>query len=225
MNNLMLDSGLIINYENGLEGGGVDQRFDFITVLEQQEKKYKRALEWCSGFGIIGYELLTRNFCEHIAFLDSYDPAIQTCIKIAVDNNIQDNVTTYLLDNIAALPHDELFDLVVANPPHHFNKEEMIGYLKVDAAENGYEMSSQQLADSIRITIDDELTIHREFFKNISKHLVPDADIFISTGPEMELIIRLAKKNKLVLINQYIPLVLLEQLSKYAKILHFKYKP
>ena len=101
----------------------------------------------------------------------------------------------------------------------------MIGYLKVDAAENGYEMSSQQLADSIRITIDDELTIHREFFKNISKHLVPDADIFISTGPDMELIIRLAKKNKLVLINQYIPLVLLEQLSKYAKILHFKYKP
>lgn len=172
---LNLYCGYNVTYDQSLEGGGIDQRRDFIYIINKIGKPlYQNALEWCSGPGVIGFELLGFNKTKHINFMDYHKPAIDSCIDNSIKNKVEDKVSVYLSDNIKSLPNDKKFDLVVANPPHMFN---------MSADRNGFpdEATEKELFENQkRIVLDQDMKIHKEFFANIRDKITDDADIFIS---------------------------------------------
>lgn len=172
---LNLYCGYNVTYDQYLEGGGIDQRRDFLYIISKIGKPiYENALEWCSGPGVIGFELLGFNKTKHINFMDCYKPAIDSCIDTSIKNKIEDKVSVYLSDNIKSLPNDKKFDLVVANPPHMFNMSvDRVGFPDEDTQKDAFENQK-------RIVLDQDMKIHKEFFANIRDKITDDADIFIS---------------------------------------------
>ena len=166
-------------YHQSLEGGGIDQRRDFLYVIGKGGKPfYNHTLEWCSGPGIIGYELLGYNKTQKISFMDCYKPALDSCLETADRNNIRDKVTVYHTDKVANLQNAEKFDLVVANPPHSFSYDEWSRQqltLEKPTPEHFNNWDNQ-----IRIDVDKDMETHKEFLDNIRDKITDDCDIFIS---------------------------------------------
>lgn len=160
-----------------LDGGGgwmKDFFSDIITTVGK--KKYKRGFEWCSGYGILGFEALGRNQCDHMTFSDYYHIAIEDCLDTAKHNGLSDKVHTYITGEIGSIPESDKWDLVIGNPPHAFGPIEQSKklYSNVDNSSAG---------NTLRIISDEGMAIHKEFFTNIKKHLLPDADIFLYEPP------------------------------------------
>ena len=198
-----------------LEGGGILYKDDFVNTIRQTGKpSYTRAFEWCSGHGVIGFELLGHGLCEHVVFSDYYDVAIDNCYQTAKTNNIDDQVTGYISSTINGLPESELWDLVVGNPPWNFSKQKALDGL-------GKEFNPDNIPNMLRILVDDDYNIHREFFRNIRSHLTDDADVYIIEGSRDPAFIIMALQGGLQLKNIYdAPLS-----GKYLKdggIFHFK---
>ena len=55
------DFNLIYTDSPKMDGGGTSIGLDFVNLLDQQYtgQKFNRCLEWCSGPGFIGFNLLT----------------------------------------------------------------------------------------------------------------------------------------------------------------------
>jgi methylase of polypeptide subunit release factors len=217
-----LRSNISINYPKELDGGGVSQRHDFIKVLGLVGKqKYQNCFEWCAGFGGIGYEILGHDLCEKLHFSDCYRPAIENLRETAIKNNLSNKVNVYLSDTIQKIPVTELFDLVVANPPHRPDKDGFLNYL-IEA--HGYKNLDDLMASNLRfwvdawlrLIVDDGMKIHEEFFRNIKNKITPDSDIFLSEvsyGDELQ---NMVSKNGFVLVEKY----KVDSFNGY--ILHFK---
>jgi methylase of polypeptide subunit release factors len=176
---ITLDSGIILNYPLQLNGGGLELKSDFIKIIQEDTKRvYKNGYEWCSGFGAIGFELFGKRVCENIHFSDKFDMAIENNINNAKRNNIANNVFTYLSDNVKDLPVENLFDLVVGNGPCDFDLK---GYTESRLkSENRKSTSEMRGWDTeVRLNVDNEYKIHREFFNNIAQKITQDADILI----------------------------------------------
>lgn len=196
---ITLDSGLILTYSNHLQGGGNTARYDFIDILTSIGKTYKNGFEWCAGHGIIGFEMLTKNFCENIYFSDIFPPAIDNCLRVAKENNISDRVFAYVSPTIKDLPVMQPIDLVVSNPPHHSDINLWNKTLFPDQ-----DVSNVKRYDrSIRIGVDDQFKIHEEFFANIAERLSDDADIFLSESGISQPIIDIAKKYNFICVKIY----------------------
>lgn len=196
---ITLDSGLVLTYSSYLDGGGNTARYDFIDILTRLGKTYKNGFEWCAGHGIIGFEMLSKNFCENIYFSDIFPPAIDNCLRVAKENDISNRVFAYVSPTIKDLPIMQPIDLVVSNPPHHPDinlwNETLYPGLDVSTV-NGYDRS-------IRIGVDDQFRIHEEFFANITERLSEDADIFLSESGISRPIIEMAEKYNFVCVNIY----------------------
>lgn len=185
---LNLYSGYKLIYNQLLEGGGVDQRRDFLYIISKIGKPvYQNALEWCAGPGIIGYELLGFNKTKKISFMDLYKPALDNCLESAVRNNVTDKVTVYLTDKISNINTQEKFDLVVGNPPHAFDFDD---WSKTQLTQERPTPNDFPWWDNqVRIDVDRDMMIHKEFFDNIRDKITDDADIFISeTGLQNDVI-------------------------------------
>jgi methylase of polypeptide subunit release factors len=188
---LNLYCGYNIIYHQLLEGGGIDQRRDFLYAISKAGKPvYENTLEWCSGPGVIGYELLGFNKTKHISFMDFYEPAINSCIENAKRNNVQDKVTVYLTDKIANINESKKFDLVVANPPHSFDFHAWKHSKLVEKSDPNQEIANFE--DLKRIDVDHNMEIHKEFFDNIRDKITDDADIFISEVGDRNVVINYA---------------------------------
>lgn len=160
-----------------LDGGGGWMKDFFSDIITKVgKKKYKRGFEWCSGFGILGFETLGRNQCDHMTFSDYYDIAIQDCLDTASNNGLSDKVHGYITGEIGSIPESDKWDLVIGNPPHAFGSTDQIRKLYSDP----YDSSVENI---LRIISDEGMAIHKEFFTNIKKHLLPDADIFLYEPP------------------------------------------
>jgi filamentous hemagglutinin family protein len=198
-----------------LDGGGILYKEDLVNAIRQTGKpKYKRAFEWCAGFGAIGFEVFGQGLCEHIVFSDYYDVAINDCNQTAKNNNIVNQVTGYTSSTINGLPDSELWDLVVANPPWSFSEQKTIAGL-------GSEFNPAGIPNMLRILVDDNYNIHREFFNNIKAHLTEDADVYIIEGSRDPAFIIMALQGGLQLVNIYDA----PKSGKYLKdggIFHFK---
>ena len=107
-------------YTHDLDGGGSIHADDFLKLLTDHVKpaQFRRAYEWCSGPGFIGYALLANNICKSLCLADFYGPAVSAARYTAKFNGVEDRVSIYQGDNLAALPPTESFDLVLGNPPH-----------------------------------------------------------------------------------------------------------
>ena len=213
--NLTLANDIQLQAPAHLDGGGFIYKDDFINIIKRTGKeKYNRAFEWCAGFGVIGYEVFGQGLCDHIVFSDYYDVATDNCYQTAKTNNIIDNVTAYTSATIGGLPESEEWDLVVANPPWDFSEQKAIDGL-------GEEFDTTKIPNMMRILVDDNYKIHREFFQNIRQHLTDDADVYIIEASRDPIFIIMALEGGLRLENIYdAPLS-----GKYVKaggIFHFK---
>ena len=141
-------------------GGGTWFGQEYIEVIKQRYpgRKFGTCLEWCSGPGYIGYNILDHGLCNNLCLIDKFAEAIEFAQQTA-KKNFTNQVSFYVTDTLSVLPESEKFDLVVANPPH---------YLECPGDEN-YQ----------RIAVDINWQAHQDFYQHIGKHLGPDGMILM----------------------------------------------
>jgi methylase of polypeptide subunit release factors len=156
---------ITIEHSRELDGGGTWISVDYLDTLEKAypNRKFNKALEWCSGPGFIGFELLARKICNEMDFMDLHMPALDNIKQTICKNNLSYNINCILADKIEQLPPKK-YDLIVGNPPH---------FTKKVFPQHAYE-------DFCRRTLDIDLKIHRNFFEEISNYLADDGIILIS---------------------------------------------
>lgn len=155
-------------YENALNGGGMKQAGYYLDIIKSKYKNriFKKCYEWCSGPGFIGFSLLGHGLCKSVCFSDIYSPAID-CVKDSIAYN-DCNGTAYLGKDLSCLPATEIFDLVVANPPHFKQTADFHSTSKHD----------------IRINVDLDWQAHKDFFSNIKKNLALDGIILLQENTD-----------------------------------------
>lgn len=210
---ITLANGIEINAPYHLDGGGFFFKDDFVRVIRQTGKeKYNRAFEWCAGFGVIGFELLGQNLCDHLVVSDYYSTAVENCTTTAESNQLADKFTAYVSSSISELPETETWDLVVANPPWYPSQE------AVDLLGSVHPM---MIPNIHRITVDQDFEIHKEFYKNIKRHLTSDADLYIVEANHDPFHTKIAVENGLRLVEVY-DLQAGQQYAPAGGIFHFK---
>jgi len=166
-----LKNGLVRYYKGHTECGGNFFRDILIERIEQYGKPhYNRGFEWCAGSGPLGYALLDEKLVDHISFSDCYDKAIELCLLTAKNNNIETLVEAYISPKISQIPQTKLWDIVVSNPPHVWDKTGVLT-TKYPSEENMFNQA--------RMLVDQDMETHKEFFSNIRSRLNEDADLFI----------------------------------------------
>ena len=183
-----LDNGITVYYDSTSNGGGSTQYPDFIDVLNLLGKKYSSAMEWCSGSGFIGFSLLDYQFADTVTFVDLHDISIECINYTAEKNNIRGKIQTYMCDEVKKLP-DTLYDLIVANPPHVDNIDDIKDIVGTDWIK--------------RVTIDEGWKVHEEFFTNIGTYLNKGADILLSETNMYQVHIDMAEKAGLRYVGSY----------------------
>jgi 16S rRNA G1207 methylase RsmC len=173
MQTARLSSGIVVEYPNYLNGGGLDMVDELVNVIRTTGKaSYDRGCEWCAGFGVLGFDVLGLGLAKHMVFTDYYSEAIKNCLDTASKNNISDKVTGYISGTIKGIPNEK-WDLVISNPPHVFDKEFFIETLP------GGKENNANIDNSCRLIVDQNFAIHKEFFKNIKEKLTKDADVYL----------------------------------------------
>lgn len=171
-----LSSGLQLHYQDHLDDGTMLFRSSILKVLKEHGKEqYYRGLDWSSGTGCLGFEILGFDFVKHMTFVDYYDKAIEHCIKTAEINEIVDKVSAVSSSRIYGIPSSDKWDLVISNPPHSWNLEESRETLR----ESGHFSSDRDIENRCRILVDDGMEQHKDFFSEIRSRLTDSADIFI----------------------------------------------
>jgi len=159
--------GINVFYLGGQDGGGTGFGQDYISVINKKypNRIFHKAYEWCSGPGFIAYSLLDHGICKNICLSDIHDSALLCAEEtmMYVPNQVKDNVSIYLLKDLALLPKHEMFDLVVANPPHA----------------SVYEVESLLVDNQNRLTSDINWEAHQNFFANIKNNLTEDGIILL----------------------------------------------
>jgi len=108
-------------YYGVFSSGSIDvgTRFflDHLKILPQEQK----ILDLASGNGVIAHEVLQLNTAAHVTLVDDFNLAIASS-KL---NLIKEKATFICAENLDSLEH-ESFDVVVSNPPFHFEYENNI---------------------------------------------------------------------------------------------------
>lgn len=142
-----------------LNGGGMGFGAEYPEIIRKlyPNKIFNHCLDWCSGPGFIGLEILDQGLCKELSLVDIYQPAIDHAQHTITHNNLQNSVTTYCTGDIVTLPNVK-FDLVVSNPPH-------------------YNYDGEH--PTKRIRDDANWDIHRNFYNKIGNFLTDDAVIIM----------------------------------------------
>jgi methylase of polypeptide subunit release factors len=152
-----------VYYDSWMDGGGMWFGLDYIDVINQRYpgRTFEHCLEWCSGPGFIGFELLDHGICSGLCLSDIYTPAIDRANETIahLPDPLQHRASAYATAAVAGLPIAKQFDLVVANPPH---------FLECPGDDNIQ-----------RIKVDADWAAHREFFLSIKQHLLPNGIILL----------------------------------------------
>jgi methylase of polypeptide subunit release factors len=215
-----LTGNLKIKHQEHMNGGGTIFRIPLLHCIKKYGKSsYNRGLEWCSGPGFLGYELLDANIANHMSFYDYYEKSIDFCKETAIINFIEEKVSTFVSSTIGGLPNSDKWDLVIGNPPHSWNLEE--GRTSLQNAEN--RQDDVTIENMLRILVDDNMETHKEFFSNIRPRLTSDADLFIieHDHSKKEIYKNMAEEGGLCLINVY-PFESENYETFEHKIYHFK---
>ena len=140
-------------------GGGTWFGQEYLDIIKSRypHRIFEHCLEWCSGPGYIGYNILDHGLCNRLCLIDKFAEAIDFARLTATQCPGQ--VSFYTTDTLSVLPLQEQFDLVVANPPH---------YLECPGDDN-YQ----------RIAVDKDWSAHQDFYKHIAHHLATDGIILM----------------------------------------------
>lgn len=150
---------LRVSYLPELDGGGMTFGQDFVGLVRERFGKVRHVFEFCAGPGFIGFSLLAHGLCERLTLADVNPAAVRACERTVRENGLEGRVAVYEADVLDGIPADERWDLVVGNPPHF------------DASEASYEEA--------RRLIDPGFRIHRRFYRDVSRHLVPGGSVVL----------------------------------------------
>jgi hypothetical protein len=112
----------------------------------------ERLCEFCAGPGYIGYSLLASGWCERLTLIDVDSTAMTVAQRTAAHNGLEDRVAVRRSDVLDAVPADERWDVVVANPPHFLP----------DPAH-----------DASPLRFDLGWDVHRRFYGSVKRHMNP----------------------------------------------------
>jgi UDPglucose 6-dehydrogenase len=202
------DNGFVLQYPTHMDGGGYELKDEIYSLIDRTgQDHYSHALEWCSGVGPLGYDLLDRAKIDTVAFVDSHGPSIKACLANATANKVTEKVSAYVCDKIMQIPSQERFDLVVANPPHSGDRQAFIDTLEhLNCVDN-----------TCRLIVDEGYEALQDFYANIKDYCNPGADIYITTGSNQEHYIQWAAKGGLKFMG-YSPMIS----NEHCGIYHFK---
>lgn len=191
---------IAVDFMGEMNGGGHYAGKHFTDIIHKfyPNRHFKNCLEWCSGPGFIGFELLSHNLCSELSFMDIYKPALNCIVETIQNNQLSDTINLYNIGKLADLP-EKKYDLVVGNPPWHKK-------IPDNDQDKDYHF--------MRRNVDEGLIIHKEFFDNISNFLNTGAIVIISAtdkkitdndnyGVTMHDFYSLAKNTSLKLMNTY----------------------
>lgn len=154
-----------ITYSEGMDAGGGNvssQVFVDYIKSKYKNRKFKNCLDWCSGPGFIGFELLDNNLCKNLFLLDSYPPNIK-CAKNTIESHSIANAKTLTCNRLKYLKTNNKFDLIVGVPP----------------------WSASKIVNDHNFFVygfDENWTTHKNFFDDVSEYLTDDGIIILGEG-------------------------------------------
>lgn len=160
--------GVSVGYFEHLDGDGRSMAEAFVEMLKanfSDRIPFDCCYEWCSGPGFIGFAVLAAGLCKRLVLADINIEAVKLAKQTVINNGLENQVTVYHSDNLKSIPKDEMFDLVVSNPPNYY-------------CLNPQHPSYARLAGDLRPN-DPEWSIHRDFYAHIANHLNEDAVLCI----------------------------------------------
>jgi methylase of polypeptide subunit release factors len=145
-----------VHYKECLDGGGTSFGQDLVRLFQRRGMpKQTRVFEWCAGPGFIGFSMLGHEQSETLCLSDINPIAVKACQRTIADNGLSERVSVYRSDNLADIPVDEKWDLIVGNPPH-FDRV-------------AFDLRSNDLG----------WRVHREFFDQVDRFLRPGGVIVL----------------------------------------------
>lgn len=157
------DNRFNIFYEKNLDGGGFRFGKAYLDYFKENELHAKRLLEWCSGPGFIGFELLSHGYCDHLTLVDINPKAVSICRKTIEENGLNNKVDVIQAGAISEIPQDTSpWDIVVSNPPHWVSSD------------------CQGRPDCLELLyLDKDWQIHSDFYNNIHRFLEANSTLII----------------------------------------------
>jgi methylase of polypeptide subunit release factors len=150
---------ITVAFKASLNGGGTTFGQEYLDVVREKFGPVDHLYEFCCGPGFIGFSLMAHDLCKKLTLSDINPDAIAVCNETINNNNLQNEVFTYVSNCLDEIPPSEKWDLVVSNPPHWPQYDDIHG------------------TDIRRFDID--LNIHKKFYRDIPKYLKPDGSILL----------------------------------------------
>jgi hypothetical protein len=160
--------GLDVHYHPSLDGDGTflaPYYVQFIRRYFPHKPPFRSAFEWCAGPAFIGFALLAEGLCGRLCVADINPAAIAYARKTIQSGELEKRVVAYVSDNLASVPKEERFDLVVANPP---------GFFSINPCHQDYERLSSDIK-----AVDPGWQIRARFYEEIRPHLDTGAYLLI----------------------------------------------
>ena len=155
-------NGLPVLFTPELDGGGAGYGQDFVHFVRANFPRQRRVFEWCGGAGFIGFSLLSHDLCDTLCLADINPAAVEACHATIAANGLQERVSVYQSDCLKGIPHEEQWDLVVANPPH-----------------SGTDETIPEIRRPRIIYQDVGWKLHEEFYRNVGRFLSPQGQLLI----------------------------------------------
>jgi hypothetical protein len=176
--------GIDVHYHPAFDGDGTNMATSFVSFVRRRfggDVRFGCAFEWCAGPAFIGFSLLAEGLIDRLCLADINPGAIEYARRTVHLNGLQDRVSLYVSDNMDDIPRNELFDLVVGNPPN---------YYAINPAHHDYHW----LAGDLRPN-DPGWRIHGRFYQQIGQHLRPNAYLLIEEVEPFDVRVNVPKGN------------------------------
>eukprot|EP01090_Pellita_catalonica_P012500 TRINITY_DN2734_c0_g3_i1.p1 TRINITY_DN2734_c0_g3~~TRINITY_DN2734_c0_g3_i1.p1 ORF type:complete len:227 (+),score=42.82 TRINITY_DN2734_c0_g3_i1:857-1537(+) len=121
INTIQWKSKVLQQYYGVFSSGSIDIGTQFFLENLEVKTEELKVLDVASGNGIIAYEVTEQNPQAEVTLLDDFNLAIESS-KI----NLEEKKAEFLCDDTLEGVKQNSFDLVVSNPPFHFEYENNI---------------------------------------------------------------------------------------------------
>lgn len=122
---VVLESNIRCIFDPKFDNGNQNISADLANIVKDEKvMACNRILDYCPGYGCIGFDMLALGVTNHIVFVDTDESPILNCLETAKNNSVLFYTTGYGIDTIADLPEEEKYDIVVATL-HNQSKEKL----------------------------------------------------------------------------------------------------